>query len=59
MKQDAAERRGAREVMNLPGRKLAGGVHGDAVSDLTILVCRRTGGSRIKHRLRWLVPTRT
>lgn len=47
---------GAQEVMNFLGRKLTGGFQGEVVSDLSSLVCRRTGGSRIKHRVKqnWL-----
>ena len=47
---------GAREVMNFLGRKLHGKFEGEIVSDLSSLVCRRTGGSRIKHRVKenWL-----
>jgi len=36
---------GAREVMNFLGRKLHGKFEGKIVSDLSSLVCRRTGGS--------------
>jgi hypothetical protein len=43
---------GAREVMNFLGRKLHGKFEGEIVSDLSSLVCRRTGGSRIKHRVK-------
>jgi hypothetical protein len=47
---------GAQEVMNFLGRKLNGNFQGEIVSDLSSLVCRRTGGSRIKHRVKenWL-----
>jgi len=47
---------GAKEVMNFLGRKLNGNFQGEVVSDLSSLVCRRTGGSRIKHRVKenWL-----
>lgn len=47
---------GAKEVMNFLGRKLRGNFEGEIVSDLSSLVCRRTGGSRIKHRVKenWL-----
>jgi len=47
---------GAKEVMNFLGRKLHGKFEGEIVSDLSSLVCRRTGGSRIKHRVKenWL-----
>jgi hypothetical protein len=47
---------GAKEVMNFLGRKLNGHFQGEIVSDLSSLVCRRTGGSRIKHRVKenWL-----
>ena len=47
---------GAQEVMNFLGRKLTGGFQGEVVSELSSLVCRRTGGSRIKHRVKqnWL-----
>jgi hypothetical protein len=47
---------GAREVMNFLGRKLNGNFQGEVVSDLSSLVCRRVGGSRIKHRVKqnWL-----
>ena len=46
----------AKEVMNFLGRKLVGNFQGEVVSDLSSLVCRRTGGSRIKHRVKqnWL-----
>jgi hypothetical protein len=42
--------------MNFLGRKLNGNFQGEIVSDLSSLVCRRTGGSRIKHRVKenWL-----
>jgi hypothetical protein len=42
--------------MNFLGRKLHGKFEGEIVSDLSSLVCRRTGGSRIKHRVKenWL-----
>ena len=45
-----------REVMSFLGRKLHGKFEGEIVSDLSSLVCRRTGGSRIKHRVKenWL-----
>jgi len=47
---------GAKEVMHFLGRKLRGNFQGEIVSDLSSLVCRRTGGSRIKHRVKenWL-----
>ncbi|MCI0421220.1 MAG: hypothetical protein L0312_18675, partial [Acidobacteria bacterium] len=47
---------GAKEVMNFLGRKLHGKFEGEIVSDLSSLVCRRVGGSRIKHRVKenWL-----
>ena len=47
---------GAKEVMNFLGRKLNGNFQGEIVSDLSSLVCGRTGGSRIKHRVKqnWL-----
>jgi hypothetical protein len=47
---------GAKEVMSFLGRKLNGNFQGEIVSDLSSLVCRRTGGSRIKHRVKqnWL-----
>lgn len=47
---------GAKEVMNFLGRKLSGHFQGEIVSDLSSLACRRTGGSRIKHRVKenWL-----
>jgi len=47
---------GAREVMSFLGRKLNGNFQGEIVSDLSSFVCRRTGGSRIKHRVKenWL-----
>ena len=47
---------GAAEVMNFLGRKLVANFQGEVVSDLSSLVCRRTGGSRIKHRVKqnWL-----
>ncbi|MEO6624655.1 MAG: hypothetical protein ABIN37_07475 [Burkholderiaceae bacterium] len=47
---------GAKEVMNFLGRKLVGNFRGEVVSDLSSLVCRRVGGSRIKHRVKqnWL-----
>lgn len=47
---------GAQEVMNFLGRKLHGKFEGEIVSDLSSFVCRRTGGSRIKHRVKenWL-----
>ena len=47
---------GAREIMNFLGRKLNANFQGEIVSDLSSLVCRRTGGSRIKHRVKqnWL-----
>ena len=47
---------GAKEVMNFLGRKLHGKFEGEIVSDLSSLVCRRTGGSRIKYRVKenWL-----
>ncbi len=37
---------GAREVMNFLGRKLHGKFEGEIISDLSSLVCRRTGGSQ-------------
>ena len=42
--------------MNFLGRKLLGKFRGQAVSDLSSLVCRRVVGSRIKHRVKqnWL-----
>jgi hypothetical protein len=42
--------------MNFPGRKLVGHFLGEVVSDLSSLVCRRVGGSRMKHRVKqnWL-----
>jgi len=42
--------------MHFLGRKLRGNFQGEIVSDLSSLVCRRTGGSRIKHRVKenWL-----
>jgi hypothetical protein len=43
---------GAREVMNFLGRKLCGNLQGKVVSELSSLVCRRVGGSRIKHRVK-------
>ena len=43
---------GATEVMNFLGRKLVGNFRGEVVSDLSSLVCRRVGGSRIKHRVK-------
>ena len=47
---------GATEVMNFLGRKLVANFQGEVVSDLSSLVCRRVGGSRIKHRVKqnWL-----
>jgi len=47
---------GATEVMNFLGRKLVGNFRGEVVSDLSSFVCRRVGGSRIKHRVKqnWL-----
>lgn len=47
---------GAQEVMNFLGRKLNGNFQGEIVSELSSFVCRRTGGSRIKHRVKenWL-----
>ena len=47
---------GAKEVMNFLGRKLHGKFEGEIVSDLSSWACRRTGGSRIKHRVKenWL-----
>jgi hypothetical protein len=38
--------------MNFLGRKLAGNFLGAVVSDLSSLVCRRVGGSRMKHRVK-------
>jgi hypothetical protein len=43
---------GAQEVMNFLGRKLRGNFEGEIVSDLSSFVCRRMGGSRIKHRVK-------
>jgi hypothetical protein len=43
---------GATEVMNFLGRKFNGHFQGEVVSDLSSLVCRRVGGSRIKHRVK-------
>jgi hypothetical protein len=43
---------GAQEVMNFLGRKLRGNFEGEIVSDLSSFVCRRIGGSRIKHRVK-------
>jgi hypothetical protein len=43
---------GATEVMNFLGRKLTGRFEGEVVCDLSSLVCRRVGGSRIKHRVK-------
>lgn len=42
--------------MNFLGRKLTGRFEAEVVSDLSSLMCRRTGGSRIKHRVtqNWL-----
>jgi hypothetical protein len=42
--------------MNFLGRKSNGNFQGEVVSDLSSLVCRRVGGSRIKHRVKqnWL-----
>jgi hypothetical protein len=42
--------------MNFLGRKLRGNFQGEMVSALSSFVCRRTGGSRIKHRVKenWL-----
>ena len=42
--------------MNFLGRKLSGHFQGEIVSDRSSLACRRTGGSRIKHRVKenWL-----
>jgi hypothetical protein len=47
---------GAKEVMNFLGRKLSGHSQGEIISDLSSFACRRTGGSRIKHRVKenWL-----
>ena len=47
---------GTREVMNFLWRKLVGNIRGEVVFDLSSLVCRRVGGSRIKHRVQqnWL-----
>jgi len=42
----------AREVMNFLGRKLRGNFEGEITSDLSSFVCRRVGGSRIKHRVK-------
>jgi len=38
--------------MNFLGRKLHGKCEGEIASDLSGLVCRCTGGSRIKHRVK-------
>lgn len=43
---------GAKEVRNFLGRKLVANFQGEVVSDLSSLMCRRTGGSRIKHRVK-------
>lgn len=43
---------GAQEVMNFLGRKLNGNFQGEIISDLSSFVCRRMGGSRIKHRVK-------
>lgn len=42
--------------MNFLGRKLVANFLGEVVSDLSSIVCRRVGGSRIKHRVKrnWL-----
>jgi hypothetical protein len=47
---------GAQEAMNFLGRKLNGNFQGEVVSELSSFVCRRTGGSRIQHRVKenWL-----
>jgi len=47
---------GAQEVMNFLGRKLTGNFQGEIISELSSFACRRTGGSRIKHRVKenWL-----
>jgi hypothetical protein len=47
---------GTQEVMNFLGRKLNGNFLGEIVSELSSFACRRTGGSRIKHRIKenWL-----
>ena len=42
---------GAKGVMNCLGRKLNGHFQGEIVSDLSGFVCRRIGGSGIKHRV--------
>ena len=38
--------------MNFLGRKLKGNLEGEIVSDLSSFVCRRMGGTRIKHRVK-------
>jgi hypothetical protein len=43
---------GAKEVMNFLGGKLNGHFQAEIVSDLSGFVCRRTGGSEIKHRVK-------
>jgi len=43
---------GAPEVMNFLARKLRGNFEGEIVSDLSSFVCRRMGGTRIKHRVK-------
>lgn len=47
---------GATEVVNFLGRKLLATFQGEGVCDRSSLVCRRVGGSRIKHRVKqnWL-----
>ncbi len=52
----AKAQRFADRLASLLGRKLHGKFEGEIVSDLSSLVCRRTGGSRIKHRVKenWL-----
>jgi hypothetical protein len=47
---------GAKEVMNFLGRKLNGNFQGVIISELSSFDCRRTGGCRIKHRVKenWL-----
>ena len=42
---------GASEGMNFLGRKLNGNFQGEVVADLFNLACRRSGSSRIKHRV--------
>ena len=52
----SALRLGAREVMNFLWCKLVGNIRAEVVFDLSSLVCRRVGGSRIKYRVKqnWL-----